>query len=83
MSIQVPEFRIDAGTGVLSLVVPLDRETVPSYTLHIVAQDGGTPMLSSTATVTVVVADLNDNAPIFTQSNYVFNINVFNTSSQT
>ncbi|XP_055874669.1 protocadherin Fat 4-like isoform X2 [Biomphalaria glabrata] len=78
-----PEFRIDAGTGLLSLVVPLDRETVPSYTLHIVAQDGGTPMLSSTATVTVVVADLNDNAPIFTQSDYVFNINVFNTSSQT
>ncbi|CAG5120570.1 unnamed protein product, partial [Candidula unifasciata] len=43
----------------------LDRETVHSYQLHVLAVDGGDPPLTGTLTVNIVVLDINDNAPIF------------------
>ena len=36
-----------------------------SLILQVVATDGGSPILSSEATVTVVVLDINDNPPQF------------------
>ncbi|XP_054574263.1 protocadherin alpha-6-like [Eptesicus fuscus] len=45
----------------------LDREKVSHYELVVTARDGGSPSLSSTASVSVEVADVNDNAPTFTQ----------------
>ncbi|XP_014649463.1 PREDICTED: protocadherin alpha-5-like [Ceratotherium simum simum] len=44
----------------------LDRESVSVYKLVVTAQDGGSPSLSATASVSVEVADVNDNAPIST-----------------
>ncbi|XP_023380278.1 protocadherin alpha-12-like [Pteropus vampyrus] len=41
----------------------LDRESVANYELVVTAQDGGSPSLSATASVSVEVADVNDNAP--------------------
>ncbi|KAH9505282.1 Protocadherin Fat 4 [Bulinus truncatus] len=78
-----PQFTLDAATGVLSVVVPLDREKQPSYTLTVVAKDGGLPSNSATATVHVLVADVNDNPPIFTQPSYLFNIKWSENISQT
>ncbi|XP_054574265.1 protocadherin alpha-10-like [Eptesicus fuscus] len=45
----------------------LDREKLSQYQLVVTARDGGSPSLSSTASVSVEVADVNDNAPEFPQ----------------
>nr|XP_012322755.1 protocadherin alpha-12 isoform X13 [Aotus nancymaae] len=48
----------------------LDRETLSVYELVVTARDGGSPSLWATASVSVEVADVNDNAPAFAQSEY-------------
>ncbi|KAM9694021.1 protocadherin alpha-8 isoform 2-T2 [Trichechus inunguis] len=48
----------------------LDRESVPSYELVVTARDGGLPSLSASASISVEVADVNDNAPAFAQPEY-------------
>ncbi|XP_062846838.1 protocadherin alpha-C2-like isoform X1 [Trichomycterus rosablanca] len=48
----------------------LDRETVSSYNVTVTAVDGGSPALSSSMTVRVDVADVNDNPPRFEQTSY-------------
>ncbi|XP_060091203.1 protocadherin-20 [Heteronotia binoei] len=64
-------FVIDTGKGVLRAKVSLDREQQSSYTLWVEAVDGGDPPLSSTAKITVLLLDINDNPPmvLFPQSN--------------
>uniref|UniRef100_A0A8C4NVL7 Protocadherin 2 alpha b 5 n=1 Tax=Dicentrarchus labrax TaxID=13489 RepID=A0A8C4NVL7_DICLA len=44
---------------------PLDRESVSSYNVTVVATDRGTPSLSSTSVLSIQVSDVNDNAPLF------------------
>uniref|UniRef100_A0A8C3VC10 Cadherin EGF LAG seven-pass G-type receptor 2 n=1 Tax=Catharus ustulatus TaxID=91951 RepID=A0A8C3VC10_CATUS len=59
-------FYIDAQTGTLDVVTPLDYEITKEFTLRIRAQDGGRPPLSNiSGLVTIQVLDVNDNAPIF------------------
>uniref|UniRef100_A0A8D0MJH6 Cadherin domain-containing protein n=1 Tax=Sus scrofa TaxID=9823 RepID=A0A8D0MJH6_PIG len=48
----------------------LDRESVASYELVVSARDGGSPSLWATASVSVEVGDVNDNAPVFAQPEY-------------
>nr|XP_030866712.1 protocadherin alpha-5 isoform X23 [Gorilla gorilla gorilla] len=48
----------------------LDRESVSVYELVVTARDGGSPSLWATASVSVEVADVNDNAPAFAQPQY-------------
>ncbi|XP_054424298.1 protocadherin alpha-7 isoform X5 [Pteronotus mesoamericanus] len=48
----------------------LDRESVSDYKLVVTARDGGSPSLSATASLSVEVADVNDNAPTFAQPEY-------------
>ncbi|XP_046717372.1 protocadherin alpha-3-like [Silurus meridionalis] len=43
----------------------LDRERVSQYDVTVVANDGGTPSLSSSTVITLHVSDVNDNAPLF------------------
>ncbi|KAM9849741.1 protocadherin alpha-8-like [Aulostomus maculatus] len=50
----------------------LDREKQHGYELTIVARDAGQPPLSSERTISVVVADVNDNSPEFLLSPYTF-----------
>ncbi|XP_008012957.1 protocadherin-1 isoform X1 [Chlorocebus sabaeus] len=52
----------------LQTTTPLDYEKVRDYTIEIVAVDSGNPPLSSTNSLKVQVVDVNDNAPVFTQS---------------
>ncbi|XP_069061417.1 protocadherin-8-like isoform X2 [Pleurodeles waltl] len=49
----------------LVLVKELDRESQDTFTLDLVAKDGGSPALSGTAAVTVRVLDFNDHSPVF------------------
>ncbi|XP_052778541.1 protein dachsous-like [Mya arenaria] len=60
----------DSITYILSVKTPIDRETVSSFDFVLTATDGGTPPLSFTTQVQITVNDVNDNAPIFTQSFY-------------
>ncbi|XP_007650110.1 protocadherin alpha-4 [Cricetulus griseus] len=48
----------------------LDRETTTDYKVVVTARDGGSPSLWTTASVSVEVADVNDNAPAFAQPEY-------------
>ncbi|XP_008563069.1 PREDICTED: protocadherin alpha-10-like, partial [Galeopterus variegatus] len=48
----------------------LDREGISNYELVVTARDGGSPSLWATASVSVEVADVNDNAPAFAQPEY-------------
>ncbi|XP_012663896.1 protocadherin alpha-10 isoform X3 [Otolemur garnettii] len=48
----------------------LDRESKSDYQLVVTARDGGSPTLWTTASVSVEVADVNDNAPVFPQPEY-------------
>ncbi|XP_064452130.1 protocadherin gamma-A5-like [Mirounga angustirostris] len=54
----------------LVLERPLDREKVAVHDLFLTALDGGDPVLSSTMHIRVMVLDANDNAPLFTRSEY-------------
>lgn len=58
-------FQMDPSTGIISLHKLLDYEELSTYTLTVVASDGGNPRLSSTTVFTVVVEDSNDNPPAF------------------
>uniref|UniRef100_A0A182SFG6 Cadherin domain-containing protein n=1 Tax=Anopheles maculatus TaxID=74869 RepID=A0A182SFG6_9DIPT len=57
-------------SGDVSLVKPLDYESVRSYRLVIRAQDGGSPSRSNTTQLLVNVLDANDNAPRFYTSQF-------------
>ncbi|KAF7650168.1 hypothetical protein LDENG_00130240 [Lucifuga dentata] len=56
-------FSINTENGVIQSVRSFDYEQVSKYEILVKAQDGGSPPLSSNATVTVHVQDQNDNAP--------------------
>ncbi|CAO2633507.1 Cadherin EGF LAG seven-pass G-type receptor 3 [Lemmus lemmus] len=66
----LPQFRIDADSGAITLQAPLDYEDQVTYTLAITARDNGIPQKSDTTYVEVMVNDVNDNAPQFVASHY-------------
>ncbi|XP_027139462.1 protocadherin-23 [Larimichthys crocea] len=61
---------IDPESGLVTTAEALDRETQTEVWFLVVAVDGGEPALSSTATVSVLVEDVNDNEPVFQQQLY-------------
>uniref|UniRef100_A0A8C0NT61 Cadherin EGF LAG seven-pass G-type receptor 3 n=1 Tax=Canis lupus familiaris TaxID=9615 RepID=A0A8C0NT61_CANLF len=66
----LPQFRIDADSGAITLQAPLDYEDQVTYTLAITARDNGIPQKADTTYVEVMVNDVNDNAPQFVASHY-------------
>ncbi|XP_039108688.1 protocadherin alpha-4-like [Hyaena hyaena] len=72
LTAHVPFKLVSTFKNYYSLVVDsaLDRESVSDYTLVVTARDGGSPSLWATASVSVEVADVNDNAPAFAQPEY-------------
>ncbi|XP_039339425.1 LOW QUALITY PROTEIN: protocadherin gamma-A6-like [Mauremys reevesii] len=70
-------FRLQKSFGnYYSLVTDtsLDRERISKYSVTITTTDRGTPPLSSTTTILVQLSDINDNAPIFSQTSYTLHI---------
>ncbi|XP_044193694.1 protocadherin-15-like isoform X1 [Thunnus albacares] len=57
-------FALQRNSGYLVLDKSLDRESLDYYTLMVTASDGH-PDGTSTATVNIVVTDVNDNDPLF------------------
>ncbi|XP_010340111.2 protocadherin beta-8 [Saimiri boliviensis] len=49
---------------------PLDRESKAEYNITITVSDLGTPKRTTQLNMTVLVSDVNDNAPAFTQTSY-------------
>ncbi|XP_022238088.1 neural-cadherin-like [Limulus polyphemus] len=58
------QFSIDQK-GEVRVQRQLDREDIPRYEIKVLAIDDGIPALTATATLTVTVDDVNDNAPRF------------------
>ena len=46
--------------------MPLDRESISTYSLIVTATDGAAQPRSATANVTISINDENDNSPRFT-----------------
>ncbi|XP_060134092.1 protocadherin gamma-A6 isoform X27 [Zootoca vivipara] len=74
-------FSLDVQTGEngpkhaeLVLEKSLDREEQQVYDLILMAMDGGDPVRTGTAQIQVIVLDVNDNAPIFSQPVYEISI---------
>ncbi|XP_041442051.1 protocadherin gamma-B2 isoform X29 [Xenopus laevis] len=49
----------------------LDREEMQEYNITIKATDRGSPPLSTNKTIRLLITDVNDNPPVFDQTNYV------------
>lgn len=58
-------FDIDRD-GIITTVHALDRETVSTHILTVVANDNGQPAMTSSAVVMVTILDVNDNPPSLT-----------------
>ncbi len=63
---------VDPVAGSLSLVLEhsVDREIQDSYSLQLLAQDGGQPPLSGILDLQIQIVDSNDNVPTFVQRQY-------------
>ncbi|XP_028836672.1 protocadherin-20 [Denticeps clupeoides] len=55
-------------TPILIVTESLDRETNSEYVTEIIAEDGGSPPLLGTAKLRIIITDINDNCPKFTES---------------
>ncbi|KAI8511673.1 hypothetical protein Bbelb_107730 [Branchiostoma belcheri] len=67
------KFSLNDETGELSVVRPLDRETVDFYNLTVRVYDniyGAIPQLSSDVQVEITVLDVDDNPPSFEPESY-------------
>ncbi|XP_070605725.1 protocadherin Fat 3 isoform X1 [Erythrolamprus reginae] len=68
-------FSVDMSSGIIILEHPLDRELQSSYNVTIKASDQGiVQSLSSFATVTITVLDINDNPPVFERRDYLVEV---------
>ncbi|XP_034019490.1 cadherin EGF LAG seven-pass G-type receptor 1 isoform X2 [Thalassophryne amazonica] len=68
-------FTINNGTGWITVSTELDRETTEFYTFGVEARDHGISVMSSSASVSITVLDVNDNVPTFTEKTYSLKIN--------
>lgn len=64
------KFAIDALTGNVTVVAPLDREVLDEYVLKVAAVDGS---WRAETPLTITIQDQNDNIPEFEKQTYVFN----------
>ena len=66
----------EEGTVEIQLVLngQLDREVKDKYEFQVVAYDRGTPPLSGSVSIEVIILDVNDNSPQFDNDTYVIRI---------
>ncbi|XP_042568207.1 cadherin EGF LAG seven-pass G-type receptor 2-like [Cyprinus carpio] len=63
-------FTINNSTGWIVVASELDRESVDFYSFGVEARDHGAPAMSSSASISMTILDVNDNNPEFTQKAY-------------
>lgn len=64
-------FKIDSVTGLIAVNGVLDYENITEYSLRVRAFDG---IYEDYATVKILIENINDNLPVFTQEKYVTTI---------
>nr|XP_051684094.1 cadherin EGF LAG seven-pass G-type receptor 1 isoform X2 [Oryctolagus cuniculus] len=68
-------FQVHNSSGWVTVCAELDREEVEHYSFGVEAVDHGSPAMSSSASVSITVLDVNDNDPMFTQPVYELRLN--------
>ncbi|XP_053172608.1 cadherin EGF LAG seven-pass G-type receptor 2 [Scomber japonicus] len=68
-------FTINNSTGWIIVAAELDRESVDFYNFGVEARDHGYPVMSSSASISMTILDVNDNNPEFTQKEYYMRLN--------
>ncbi|XP_024124833.1 cadherin EGF LAG seven-pass G-type receptor 2 [Oryzias melastigma] len=68
-------FSINNSTGWIVVAAGLDRESVDFYNFGVEARDHGYPVMSSSASISMTILDVNDNNPEFTQKAYYMRLN--------
>uniref|UniRef100_A0A8C5RRI5 Cadherin domain-containing protein n=1 Tax=Laticauda laticaudata TaxID=8630 RepID=A0A8C5RRI5_LATLA len=68
-------FTINNNTGWIVVASGLDREAVDFYKFGVEARDHGSPPMTSSASVSITILDVNDNNPEFTQREYTMRLN--------
>ena len=63
-------FKVERDTGALVVASTVDRESVSTYILTVIAEDSGLSPLSDRTEVEISVIDVNDNAPRFPNAHY-------------
>ena len=64
------EFDVDLISGAVTILQPLDYDTIQEYRLNITARDLGFKPRKTTAMLTITLTDINDNSPVFNQTLY-------------
>jgi hypothetical protein len=64
------KFSVERESGALVVSGTLDRESVPTYILTVIAEDGGISPLADQTEVEISVVDVNDNSPRFSNTIY-------------
>lgn len=64
------QFHINPISGAITILLPLDYDTIQEYRLNITAKDIGFKSLEAIATLSIILTDINDNAPTFNQTTY-------------
>ncbi|XP_025086322.1 LOW QUALITY PROTEIN: protocadherin-11 X-linked-like [Pomacea canaliculata] len=67
-------FLIGAQNGLVKVIHKFNYEQRSRYVFYVLATDHGDPPLTSTATVTVNVLDVNDEIPTFSAQEYVMSV---------
>ncbi|XP_060083689.1 protocadherin-9-like [Ylistrum balloti] len=65
---------VEALSGIIRANMSFDRETTPTIEFEVLAIDQGIPAKTGTATVTLTIKDVNDEAPMFSKPVFVFEI---------
>ena len=69
------KFSVERESGALVVSGSLDRESVPTFSLTVIAEDGGISPLADQTEVEISVVDVNDNSPRF--SSTIYQVNFF------
>lgn len=67
-------FDVNSRTGAISTRTSLDKERRDRYSFTVEASDGGTPPLVSGVMIVIHVTDVNDERPVFSQSDYTVTV---------
>ena len=65
-------FDVDRADGTVRALTSVNRERYSSFSFAVYAVDHGTPSLTGSALVVVVVSDVNDEFPVFARDTYEF-----------
>lgn len=63
-----------AANGSIYTKVPLDRELRSQYDVVVEASDSAVDPRRTMLTLSIMVADIDDNSPVFTQQTYVVSV---------